>query len=459
MSESTVDRQHEEKLDEQKKVTTSEGGPGASITPRTPEQEQAAIGAGVPAASELALADINPVNAHLFKENRWQDHFARLRAEDPIHLNEIESAGRYWSLTRYEDIKKVDADWQSFSSAHGISLGFKVGMEVPNSPFSGNSPFISQDPPSHDDQRKTVTGVVAPRNLALLEPLIRERTCAVLDSLPVDETFDWVDTVSIELTTMMLATLFDFPFEDRRKLTRWSDIVFAIPEPGGIVETQAQKQEEFMECISYFGRLWEERREKPGNDLVSMLAHGETTRHMSAAEHLGNLLLLIVGGNDTTRNTMSGSVYSLNKFPDQYDKLTANPALIPNMVAEVIRWQTPLSYMRRTATRDVTLKGREIKKDDQLLMWYVSGNRDEDVFENADMLDIERRNARQHLSFGFGIHRCMGNRLAELQLRILWEEILPRFDRIEVVGEPQRTFSSFVKGYTYLPVKIRGRKA
>lgn len=456
MSESVV----EHNADEQRKGSRpGQASQSGVITPRTPEQEQAAIGAGVPAASELALADINPVNAHLFKENRWQDHFARLRAEDPIHFNEIESAGRYWSLTRYEDIKKVDSDWHSFSSAHGISLGFKVGADIPNSPFSGNAPFISQDPPSHDDQRKTVTGVVAPRNLALLEPMIRQRTCAVLDSLPVDEPFDWVDTVSIELTTMMLATLFDFPFEDRRKLTRWSDVVFAIPEPGGIVETQAQKQDEFMECVSYFGQLWEARRKNPGNDLVSMLAHGETTKHMSAGEHLGNLLLLIVGGNDTTRNTMSGSVYGLNKFRAEYEKLTASPALIPNMVAEVIRWQTPLSYMRRTATRDVTLKGKQIKKDDQVLMWYVSGNRDEAVFENANDLDIERRNARQHLSFGFGIHRCMGNRLAELQLRILWEEILPRFERIEVLDEPKRTFSSFVKGYTHLPVKLTRTRA
>ena len=421
---------------------------------RTPEQEQAAKGANVPGAYDMSLEDINPLNAHLFKENRWQEVFARLRAEDPVHFNEIESAGRYWSLTKFSDIKKVDADWQNFSSAHGISIGFRLGTEIPQSMFTGSSPFIAQDPPSHDDQRNTVVGVVAPGNLAQMESLIRERACRVLDALPEDEAFDWVETVSIELTTLMLATLFDFPLEDRRKLTRWSDIVFAIPEPGGVVESQKQKQEELMECLEYFSRLWEERRENPGDDLVSMLVHGEATKDMPAAAHLGNLLLLIVGGNDTTRNTMSGSVYALNKFPEQYDKLIADPGLIPNMVAEVIRWQTPLSYMRRTATRDCEVGGKQIKKDDQVLMWYASGNRDEDVFDNADVLDIERHNARQHLSFGFGIHRCMGNRLAELQLRLLWEEILKRFEKIEVLEEPSRTFSSFVKGYTHLPVKV-----
>ncbi|MCL4142291.1 UNVERIFIED_CONTAM: hypothetical protein GTU68_064827 [Idotea baltica] len=404
----------------------------------------------------MPIEDINPINAHLFGDNRWQEVFERLRAEDPVHFNELETSGRYWSLTRYEDIKAVDADWERFSSARGITLGLRPELEAAQGVFAGSKPsFISQDPPTHDDQRKTVNGVVAPRNLANLEPLIRERTCKVLDSLPENETFDWVETVSIELTTLMLATLFDFPLEDRTKLTRWSDITFAIPEPGGIVETQQQKLDEFKECVQYFSKLWEERREKPGDDLVSMLANGQATKDMQPFEHLGNLILLIVGGNDTTRNSMSGSVYGLNKFPEQYDKLIANPALIPNAVAEIIRWQTPLSYMRRTANVDCDIGGKQIKAGDQMLMWYVSGNRDDSLFENADEIDIERKNARQHLSFGFGLHRCMGNRLAELQLRILWEEILVRFDKIEVQEEPSRTFSSFVKGYTHLPVKVR----
>ena len=281
---------------------------------------------------------------------------------------------------------------------------------------------------------------------------------SVLDSLPEGETFDWVDTVSVELTTLMLATLFDFPLEDRRKLTRWSDVVTAIPEPGGLVETREQRQAELLECAEYFGHLWAERRETPGHDLVSMLAHGEATKDMSALDHLGNLVLLIVGGNDTTRNTMSGSVYALNTFPDQYDKLIADRSLITNLVPEVIRWQTPLSYMRRTANHDTELGGKQIKKDDQVLMWYVSANRDEEIFgDNADDLDIERHNADRHLSFGYGVHFCMGSRLAELQLRILWEEALERFERIELMDEPERTFSSFVKGYTHLPVQVTRR--
>lgn len=425
----------------------------------TPEQEQAAKGANTPDPYDMDLADINPVNAHLFADNRWAPVFERLRAEDPVHFNELDTSGRYWSLTTYEDIKAVDADWERFSSAQGITLGFPIDAELPPGMITGSAPsFISQDPPTHDSQRKTVNGVVSPRNLQNMEPLIRERTCKVLDGLPENETFDWVEKVSIELTTLMLATLFDFPLEDRRKLTRWSDVVFAIPAPGGIVETQAQKRDEFMDCVNYFARLWEERRENPGDDLVSMLVHGEATKDMAPLQHLGNLLLLIVGGNDTTRNSMTGSVYALNKFPDQYDLLIEKPELIPNFVPEMIRWQTPLAYMRRTANQDVEVNGKQMKAGDQVLMWYLSGNRDESVFENADDLIIERPNARQHLSFGFGLHRCMGNRLAELQLRILWEEILVRFEKIEVQEEPTRTLSSFVKGYTSLPVKLKRKQ-
>ena len=422
----------------------------------TPEMEMADTGGGVGAAADLSIDAINPANPHLFKEDRWHDHFARLRAEDPVHFNELETAGRYWSVTKYDDVRAVDGDWETFSSARGITLGLKPSPEV-DAALERLTSFISMDPPKHTEQRKTVRAVSAPSNLKNLEPQIRERTIAVLDSLPEGETFDWVDTVSIELTTLLLATLFDFPMEDRRKLTRWSDIVFAVPEPGGVVETQQQKIDELMECVAYFEGLWAERRENPGFDLVSMLANGEATKDMPTMAHLGNLLLLIVGGNDTTRNTMSGSVYGLNAFPDQYDKLIADPGLIPKLVPEIIRWQTPLSYMRRTATRDTTIRDKEVLAGDQILMWYISANRDEDVFADADVIDLERDNADRHLSFGYGIHFCMGSRLAELQLRVLWEEVLQRFERIELQGEPERTFSSFVHGYTKLPVSVTRR--
>ena len=406
----------------------------------------------IPAAADMHLEEINPVWNRLFSENRMLEYFERLRREYPVHFNESEVAGRYWSLTRYEEIKAVDTDHKNFSSAHGITLGFPIDQPLPEGALD-ISLFIAMDQPKHDVQRKTVSPVVYTRNLAAMEALIRERTCEVLDSLPEGETFNWVYLVSIELTTRMLATLFDFPYEERSKLTRWSDVATAVPG-GGVIDTEEQRREELIECLVYFTQIWEERKKNPTGDFVSMLAHGEETKDMEPLEFLGNLILLIVGGNDTTRNSMSGGVLALNEFPSEFEKLKNDPSLIPNMVAEVIRWQTPLAYMRRTANNDCVVGDKNIKAGDQLLMWYVSGNRDESVFERGEELIIDRENARNHLSFGFGIHRCMGNRLAEMQLRVLWEEILKRFENIEVVGEVERTFSSFVKGYTSLPVRV-----
>jgi len=414
--------------------------------------EQDSFKGEIPSAYDMDLDSINPVWNRLFQENKSLEYFRRLRAEDPVHFNETETAGRFWSLTRYEDIKAVDMDHHNFSSAHGITLGFPIDRPLPEGALD-ISLFIAMDPPKHDVQRKTVAPVVSARNMQALEPLIRERTGNVLDSLPVGETFNWVDRVSIELTTQMLATLFDFPFEERRKLTRWSDVATAAPG-SGIIDSEEQRRSELFEMLSYFNNIWEQRKAEPTGDFVSMLAHGEDTKDMQPLEFMGNLILLIVGGNDTTRNSMSAGVHALNLFPGEYEKLRADHSLIPNMVSEIIRWQTPLAYMRRTANSDCEIRGKKIKAGDQLLMWYLSGNRDEDVFEKGEDLIIDRANSRNHLSFGFGIHRCMGNRTAELQLKILWEEIMKRFEHIEVVGNEERTFSSFVRGYTELPVRL-----
>ena len=402
----------------------------------------------------VPIEEINPIDGRLFEMDIHEAHFKRLREEDPVHMNELPTTGRYWSITKFEDIMYVDKNHDLFSSASGIALGPRIDLAP--SPVDLNvSNFIAMDPPKHDLQRATVSSVVAPPNLAKMESLIRERAGTILDRLPVSETFNWVDLVSIELTTQMLAILFDFPFEDRRMLTRWSDVATAPPGTG-IVDTAEQRRDELLECLAYFTRLWNERAamENPGSDLISMLAHGEDTKDMPPYEFLGNLILLIVGGNDTTRNSISGGLLALNQNPKEYDKLRNNRDLIPNMVAEIIRWQTPLPYMRRTANQDIELRGKKIRKGEQVLMWYISGNRDEEVIDNPNAFIIDRPNARHHLSFGFGIHRCMGNRLAEMQLRIVWEEILKRFSKIEVVGEPVRLRSSFVRGITNLPVQV-----
>jgi cytochrome P450 len=386
-------------------------------------------------------------NGYLYEQDKHWGYFERLRKEAPVHYTAESPAGPFWSVTKFQDIMAVDTHHAVYSSEGSITIDdqdpeFTIPM------------FIAMDPPKHDLQRMTVSPVVAPANLAVLESTIRERVIRILESLPRDEPFNWVQRVSIELTTQMLATLFDFPFEDRRLLTYWSDLATADPS-SGLFESEDEQRAELLKCLEYFTRLWNERVNKPGgNDLISMLAHGESTRHMDPMEYLGNLVLLIVGGNDTTRNSISGGVLALNQNPAEYQKLRDNPALIPNMVPEIIRWQTPLMHMRRTVAADTELHGQHLKKGDKVLMWYVSGNRDDEAIDRPNEFIIDRPKARHHLSFGFGIHRCMGNRLAEMQLRIVWEEIMQRFRMVEVVGEPVRVRSNFVRGYIDLPVQV-----
>jgi cytochrome P450 len=400
----------------------------------------------------IPLSNIDVSKPDFFEQDTHWDYFARLRRDDPVHHCASSEFGPYWSVTKFNDIVQVETNHAVFSSNRDIVIGDQAGFAPPM--------FIAMDPPVHDDHRKTVTPAVNPARLAELEPIIRERAGKILDGLPRNETFNWVDKVSIELTTQMLAILFDFPFEDRHLLPYWSDITTST-ETVGVTSLPPEKRQEILgECLNYFIRLWNERvnADKPGFDFISLLARGPSTKdmHKDPMTYLGTLMLLIVGGNDTTRNSISGGVVALNKFPGEYDKLRANPALIPSMVSEIIRYQTPLAHMRRTATQDAILGGKSIKKGDKVIMWYISGNRDETAIDNPDAFIIDRANPRHHLSFGFGIHRCMGNRVAEMQLKIVWEEIMKRFPRVELVGEPVRTKSNFVHGFTDVMVRIPG---
>ena len=401
----------------------------------------------------MPLDDIDVSDGYLFEDDTIGWYFERLRQEDPVHFCKSSRFGAFWSVTKWKDIMEVEVNHGVFSSENGLG-----GVALPESRPDERFPsFIAMDPPRHDEQRRTVSPIVAPANLALMEGTIRSRACAILDGLPIGEEFDWVQRVSIELTTQMLATLFDFPFEDRHLLTWWSEMATGHPKAKGAVTSYEQRAEELQKCLAYFTRLWNERvNAPPRNDLVSMLAHSPATRQMTPEEYLGNLVLLIVGGNDTTRNSISGGLLALNRHPAEYQKLRDNPALVASMVPEIIRWQTPLAHMRRTALTDAELGGQQIKKGDKVVMWYLSGNRDASAIEQPEQFIIDRARPRQHLAFGFGIHRCVGNRLAEMQLKILWEEILARDLRIEVLGEPVRVRSPFVRGYTELPVRLAG---
>ena len=405
------------------------------------------------ASSNQAVDPLDVTRADLYRDDTWHEPFRRLRAEAPVYRCETSDFGAYWSISSHRPIVEVESLPDLYSSGAG---GITVVDFIESEPHAVRMPmFIAMDRPKHTGQRRTVAPAFTPSEIQRMGLDVRRRTAEILDALPWGEPFDWVDRVSIELTTQMLAILFDFPWEDRRKLTFWSDWAGDI-ELAKSEEMRKQRLEHMYECGAYFQKLWNSKLGKePTPDLISMMIHSDAMKEMDPMEFLGNLILLIVGGNDTTRNSMSAAAYGLDLFPDERAKLEADPALIPNAVQEIIRWQTPLAHMRRTATADAELEGQKISEGDKLVLWYLSANRDESVFgPDADRIVVDRANARRHLAFGHGIHRCVGARLAELQIGILLEEMAKRRMRANVVGAPVRVAGCFVHGYRSLPVEL-----
>jgi len=399
-----------------------------------------------------ALESLDVSRAELWKANAWRPLFARLRAEDPISYCPESFFGPYWSITRYDDIVAVESDPATFSSSweHGGIVIFDMqdtGVQL--------RMFIAMDDPEHAEKRKAVAPAVTPSEIAKLSGALRQRTEDILDGLPVGEPFDWVHSVSIPLTTAMIATLFDFPWEERDKLPEWSDWAAKIdigPDP----VLNAERERHVFEMAARFREIYEERRAAPPKaDLLSIMAHSDSYGDMDEQRFIGAIALLLVGGNDTTRNSMSGLIEQINKFPDAWAQVKADPARLASGAAtETIRLQTPIAHMRRTATRDVEFQGKQIRKGDKLVLWYNSGNRDEAVFPDADRWDPARENSRRHLSFGYGIHRCLGARLAELQVATLVEEMARRDMEVKIVGEPERLPSCFTNGFEHLMVRM-----
>ena len=386
----------------------------------------------------------------LYTEHRWHAPFAQLRAEMPVSFLPESPYGPYWSVVTHDMIQKVEIHPEIYSSSWELGnitiVDSRAEASLPN--------FIAMDAPQHTEQRKVVAPAFAPTEMSQREIEIKTRTKELFDALPVGDTFDWVERVSMPLTLGMLCILFDFPWEERHDLKRWSDLASNVT-PDQSEERLANFTSEMTQMLMRFDVLLEERRQQPpAGDLLSRMIHSEAMGNMNPHERIGNIALLIVAGNDTTRNSMSGLIDAFHRFPDQLDALRADPSLIPNATQEIIRGQTPVTHMRRTALMDAELSGQKIAKGDKVVMWYISANRDESIFPDAGRFDVTRTNARRHIGFGHGAHRCVGARLAEIQLATLIEEIVSRGIRIEPMGTPTRMASPFLHGFTEMPVRI-----
>jgi cytochrome P450 len=408
--------------------------------------------------TENAVDPFDVTLAEMWAEDRWQEPFRQLRANHPIYKCETSKFGPYWSISTYKPIQHIEALPKIFSSSWEVG-GITVAGDGVDHMQEHEIPmpmFIAMDPPNHTAQRRTVAPAFGPGEIDRMRADSLKRTGDVLDTLPIGKPFDWVDLVSMELTTQMLAILFDFPWENRRDLTRWSDILGDV-ERFNTAETRKFRTETAFEMGAAFKHLWDTKAATPGqHDLISVMLQSDAMKHMSEFEFMGNLILLIVGGNDTTRNSMSAYAYGLHQFPEQRSILEKNHdhELAVNAMHEILRWQTPLAHMRRTATEDTELFGHQIKKRDKLALWYASGNRDESIFPNGDDIIVERENARRHLAFGYGIHRCVGARVAEMQLTALISEMQKRRLRVNVIGEPERVPACFVHGYRKMMVEL-----
>lgn len=402
----------------------------------------------------MSLADMDVTDPALYQQDKWRPYFARLRREDPVHYSETASYGPMWMATRFDDVMTIASNPRVFAS--GVEFGGTLLNDLPKG--MERETVGRMDPPRHATERRGIQPGLAPENLARFESLIRERTRSVIESLPVDETFDWVSMVSIPLTSMMLATLFDVPLDRRERLVQASHIATVnLADPESPVKTE----EERFEAMCEFGRemdvLWQERalREKQP-DMISQLAHTAPMKDFNFLQRMATITMLTIAGNDTTRHSMSGAMHGFSLHPEEWDKLRANPELTANAASEIVRYQNASIYFRRNVREDVEVGGKLLRKGDKVVMWFISANRDESVIPDADRLLVDRKNARHHLGFGAGIHRCAGNRLAELQIRILLEEMLRRgIKSINVVSEPVRAFSNLVRGIVSLPVQIR----
>lgn len=384
-----------------------------------------------------------------------------LRANDPVHWNAEEDGPGFWSITRHADIMRVSTDPATFSSARANGGHRIFDEDVANEAIETS--MISMDPPEHLSYRRMVMpGFTGPR-MAAMEAGIRARGVALIERLIAQweaggkKPVDFVDGFAAPFAIQTLAELFGVSMEDGDKLFEWSNAIVAEEDPE-LRPSESYVQQKIGEMMMYSFGLREERLKTPGEDLISMLAHTQVDgAPMAPGKFLATFILLVVAGNETTRNSITGGLKALHEFPSERAKAMANPALLKSGAGEFVRWVSPVHHMRRTAMKDVELGGKTIRAGDKLILWYASGNRDESVYADPFVFRIDRfedHTVPKHLGFGTGQHVCLGQRLAELQIRIAFEELFARLPNMKPVADGRRVRSNFINGWKDLPVDL-----
>jgi len=408
-------------------------------------------------ASQATVDGADLKNPDLYVDHMPYDVFAALRREDPVYWNPESDGAGFWAVTRHADIVEVSKQPLLFSSAyanggHRIFNENEVGLTGAGDSAVG-IPFISIDPPTHTQYRKVIMPALSPVRLGDIEARIEARVSQLLDQIPMNQPVDLVPLLSAPLPLLTLAELLGVPSESWKDLYRWTNAFIGEDDP------EFRQSPEAMGVIMgeffAFGQdLFERRRAEPGPDIASLLANAEIDgRPAEFRDFVGNLILVLVGGNETTRNSLSHTIIALSKDPSQWDILRADPDLLKTATAEMVRHASPVIHMRRTATADTAIGGQAIRKGDKVVLFYASGNRDETVFENPDRFDVTRKNV-VHVGFGAGQHVCVGSRLAEMQLRVAFRLLAQRVSRFEVIAPPRRFRSNFINGLKNLDTRL-----
>jgi linalool 8-monooxygenase len=397
-------------------------------------------------------------NPDLYVDAVPYETFAWLRANDPVHWNPEADGPGFWALTRHEHIVQVSTDPETFSSARANG-GHRIFNEDDAADPSVEASMISMDPPRHVDYRRMIMGGFTPPRLRDMEAGIRARAHALINAMITKQAeaggpIDFVDSFSAPYAIQTLAELFGVGPEDGDKLFEWSNAVVGEDDPE-LRSSQDYINACIQEMAIYSMGLWQLREQALGDDLISMLVRSaKDGAEMPVQRYLATFILLVVAGNETTRNSITGGMIALVQNPDQRAALITDPSLLPHAAHEIVRYVSPVMHMRRTATRDVELGGKTIKAGDKVVMWYGSGNRDEAVFDAPNQFDIRRTVPKdsapsapgRHLGFGFGQHVCLGQRLAELQLKVAFETLFERLPNLKPVGAPRRLRSNFING-------------